>query len=204
MVLFGTGKYLETTDVTSTAQTMYGIHDLNASISDRTLLTPQGFSSSTTTVAGDRYRTSSVGCDADALTALPDCPVSSKGWYADFPITNERNIGAPIIRSGVGLFTSFIPSTSPCDFGGKSWFYALNYETGEVLTFPVFDTNQDGIVDNQDTIFTGKEIPPTLNPPTIIPDGPVIVSTLEGNIEIFPPIPETGLRGRITWREIVR
>lgn len=206
MVLFGTGKFLETGDATSTAvQTFYGVQDNGSTVGGRGALIPQTIS--TTTVSGVNYRTISPGCGA---SPKPACPASPQGWYTDLPTTGERATGTAKLVSGNIYFNTFIPSVSPCEFGGTGWLMALNYLTGELPSPGIFDTNKDGAVDNLDTAVIGAEIGAALGGTTLIKGseasttGVGISSTTEGKTPTTLINFGAGSRGRITWREIVQ
>lgn len=206
MVLFGTGKFLETGDATSTAvQTFYGVQDNGSTVGGRGALIPQTIS--TTTVSGVDYRTISLGCGA---SPKPTCPASPQGWYTDLPTLGERATGTAKLVSGNIYFNTFIPSVSPCEFGGAGWLMALNYLTGE-LPFPgIFDTNKDGVIDNLDTAVSGAQIGAALGGTTLIKGseasttGVGVSSTTDGKTPTTLINFGAGSRGRITWREIVQ
>jgi len=65
---------------------------------------------------------------------------------------SERVIEKPMVVGGIVLFTSFIPDQDICSGNGDTWVYALDYETGLAPTSPVFDLNEDGVVDENDKV----------------------------------------------------
>lgn len=206
MVLFGTGKFLETGDATTTSvQTFYGIRDAGSTVSGRGVLIPQAIS--TTTVSGVAFRTVTQGCGA---SPLPACPSPSQGWYADLPTPRERATGTARLVYGNIYFNTFIPSVSSCEFGGTGWLMALDYLTGALPLSGIFDTNNDGTIDNLDTAVSGAQIGAALGGTTLIKGsgasttGVGVSSTTDGKTPTTLINFGAGSRGRITWREIVQ
>lgn len=168
IVFFGTGKYYESTDISSTqTQTFYGVYDYNstsnpdnAQAANGALLARADLTAQTVTrvdEGGGSWRTSSNN------------PIGlSKGWYLDLPVAGERVITDPVARSRKIIFTTFIPSTNACSFGGISWLMELNMDTGGEVIRPVFDVNLDGKVDYGDTVLGDLKVKPT---GTLLGDG---------------------------------
>lgn len=138
MVLFGTGKYIESgTDPSSSdQQTFYGIWDRNDGIHpdlDRTDLQVQSVLTASTSFEDTTLR-SSTDNTVDWST--------QSGWYLDFPTSSigERVVADPQLLSNATLFfTSIVPTPDPCTFGGDSWNYFVNPETGGRLSFNLID-----------------------------------------------------------------
>jgi type IV pilus assembly protein PilY1 len=215
MVLFGTGQYLTTADATSTTQqTFYGIRDNGAVVTGTSNLTPVLVSTTdiTATAPGGTattttYRTTALNCGASPLVA---CPTTPAGWYVNLPTSGERTTGSPQLVSGTVFFNTFIPSVSPCDFGGSGWLMALNYLTGLTPSSATFDTNLSGNVGSGDTPVAGMQIGAALGGTTLISSSAsggvsVGVSSLTtGNTTSQVLNLGAGSRGRINWREILQ
>lgn len=215
MVLFGTGKFLESTDNTSTAtQTFYGIHDNGATVA-KASLTP--ITVSTTTIGGVTFRTTEAGCydPANPPNPLPNplppvCPIPAAGWYANLPSSGERHTGSPRIIASTVFFNTFIPSISPCEFGGTGWLMGLQYTDGQMLPFAAFDTNASGTVDASDAPVAGVQVGAALGGTTLIKSMPggnasVGISSLTtGDTAATPMSFGAGFQGRINWREIIQ
>ena len=125
IVQVGTGQYLGASDVSTTqTQTMYGLRDSLAPLAPlRSNLQQQ-----TVTTAGS-FRTSSN--NAVDYT-------SKNGWYMDFPSTGERANTTPATDNlGNLIFTTNIPSATPCVPGGSSWLYAVSSKTGGLANYAV-------------------------------------------------------------------
>jgi type IV pilus assembly protein PilY1 len=102
-----------------------------------------------------------------SLTALtsPDTPLTTVpsgiaspiqthlGWYIDLYNTEggntnnygEKQVSDSILRSDRVIFTTLLPSDSPCDFGGSSWLMELDLENGGRLPATPFDVNDDDV-----------------------------------------------------------
>ena len=92
---------------------------------------------------------------------------SKRGWYLNLLTpglstgVGERVITDIQLREDQLVVTSMLPSTDPCDYGGKSWLLELAPLTGSRLSYPVFDINADGKIDsndNQTVTIDGKSV----------------------------------------------
>lgn len=131
VVMVGTGKYLEVSDLTNTApQTIYTIKDNNT-----------GTGATLTNV-----RTSLVAqtINRDGLTRTGSNNavdfVSGLGWYVDLaeitaPSTVASFIGERVnidmrLVQGTLIAATIVPSNTVCSPGGSGWLNFFNYETG--------------------------------------------------------------------------
>lgn len=199
MVYFGTGKYIENSDPNTTAtQTFYGIWDNNATVSGRSALLQQTFTSST--INGNVYR-------IPTNTAIDW--TTHKGWYEDLPDTGERHVGNPKLINGIVFYNTFIPTTDPCDYGGTGYLMAVKSENGGLPTLPVFSTDGNNTFTSTDTLVGGKKIGGALGGTTIILPGSgtspgVGVSSLTGGQTGSDLINPAAIQGyRISWRELL-
>lgn len=152
LVYFGTGRYVAEGDPSNDeVQSLYAIWDQrdssgddrlegsNVPVSDRSALQQQSIVSEGT-IGTNRVRTTSAN-GVDWLT--------KRGWYMDLsrpspaPVQGERVVSTPILASGRVFFTTVIPSTVTCTFGGTSWLMQLDAVTGGRIDRPVFDANED-------------------------------------------------------------
>jgi type IV pilus assembly protein PilY1 len=69
---------------------------------------------------------------------------------------SERVITQPLVVAGLVFFASFIPDEDVCEGNGRSWLFAVDYETGLAPTEPVFDINEDGVIDDRDVVKIGE------------------------------------------------
>jgi type IV pilus assembly protein PilY1 len=141
MVYFGTGQYLVDADKTTTGtQSFYGVWDSGDDELTRVDLVEQTFDTSFA---------------SKVLTRNPVNYASDYGWYFDLVETGERSVTASIARSDTVFFNSFVPMEDPCSVGGFGYKYAVDMVTGGSPLEPTFDSNGDGVVDEQDTISNG-------------------------------------------------
>ncbi len=209
-VFFGTGKYIETTDLTSTAvQTFYGIKDLDAAVGARgTDLVTRGFSVTGATIDGFPVR---------AFDASATLDPAKKGWFVDLPapVTTpptaaERMVGDPFLLGTVLVAASIVPNADPCDAGGTGFINAIDAFTGTSVQNPFFDVDGDGSFDD-DRLTSGNTTVPvgSVNLGIAMPTSPTVVESLlvaggslgtTAAVKVNNPL----LKGRISWREIVR
>jgi len=160
IVLFGTGKYLEATDTNVASpktQSFYGLLDPNTGtaatdkIAGRANLTAQTITNEVTTAVGDLRVTSK-----NALGG------TSRGWYMDLispsGAQGEMQVTDSLVRSGHVVFTTLVPNSDPCEFGGSSWLMEMNLFTGSRLDTTPFDLNNNGLFD--DTVTIGGVVYP--------------------------------------------
>ena len=159
MVYFGTGKYLETGDISSTpGNAMYGIWDKGVETTVAQAELVQQVFTGLNDINGVGYRTA---------TANPINWASKKGWYASFPDLAERMVSTPVLRGGRVIFTSIIPSSVECSPGGSSWLNEVDWLTGGLLAVPPLDTNGDGKVNSSDTLVQGRRLDSVASAPAI-------------------------------------
>ncbi len=218
MIGFGTGKYLEHSDITDTSQqTLYGIWDdkTDGSVSTvtggRTQLVEQTILGEVT-VSGDSYR----------VTSDETVDYSSKrGWFMDLP-AGERVAYNPIPRDGRFVFVTLIPdSTDPCAAGGSGWIMELDYLDGSRLPFPPFDLTGDQKINDSDKVDydidgdgTDEQVPPSGKKPDIgIPTTPTVMDRnevsemkiIQGSTGATESLLEgkSVKTGRLSWRQII-
>jgi type IV pilus assembly protein PilY1 len=198
MVLFGTGRFIADGDnINDQLQTFYGLLDNGTRISatDRSTLVEQTIS----TLSGNAGRTVSTNT-IDYTT--------KRGWFMDLPTSTERVIGTALIRSGRVIFTTVIPSTDPCDFGGSGWLMEIDAKTGAMLPYSVFDTNGDGVVDNNDVTRAGVPLTVGIAKQPVAIDGPSTavkaMSGTSGNIQLEKNRTFGTPLGRDSWREVTK
>ncbi|MDO9227270.1 MAG: PilC/PilY family type IV pilus protein [Pseudomonadota bacterium] len=188
LVLFGTGKYLENSDRVSTSkQSFYSVWDRGFSNINRANLFEQTLVAGTRTrTQSAGAKPQPVYCTAAALDACGNNPnvVSATnrhlGWYWDMPTSGERLTGKFNVINGVALFNTFfpapdtytdangvtqvrmingVPQLDPCQYGGDGWLMGLNAVYGYMEDrFSIFDINQDGVVNNSDSVAAGVKV----------------------------------------------
>lgn len=240
MVYFGTGKYLESTDNVSVGQnnqSFYGIWDKDNSsltsfnrndLKQRKILME-------TTQNGSNVRISSGGSDTPSNGGGAIDWTTQMGWYLDLYNTaggntdnlGERQASNPILRKRRIIFTTIVPSSNPCDYGGTGWLMELdatqgtrlgktpidlnndgNFDDGDYVQVS-WDTNGDGAVDSNDKLpISGEEskVGIITSPGiTTSKDGGKEYkynSGSTGNIETTTERPDRRASGRQSWRQL--
>ncbi len=204
MVLFGTGQYLGTSDLSdTTVQSLYGIWDWSAAWVKQQK-DPTGLYYGSRNADGtlsNLVSNSNLTTNANGLTLLQQTPTTysgnyivfsdnaiayynpqtdtgtNVGWYVDLPESGERLTQDPSIRNGVGVFVSTIPSGTPCSPGGTSVVYMLDACTGGRAPNPQFDLNGDKQVNGLDILNLG-------NGQTAVPSAQTMSSMLYAPLEL--------------------
>ncbi|MFK7864760.1 MAG: pilus assembly protein [Pseudohongiellaceae bacterium] len=224
MIFVGTGKYLEVNDndgFGQDTQAFYGIWDKNQA-SFATLTSAALLEQSITNQFSQAFDTDNNGTNdetfilRDVSDNLIDWDVHD-GWRIDLRpdkienVSNilnygERQVSNAIVRNGRVIFTTLIPSTVECEFGGTSFLMELDFRDGSALEFPAFDLNGDGEYDGDDTDASGRAsdvgIMPTVS---ILADGAQDVafgSGASGDIDVIQLSVGTQAFGRQSWRQL--
>lgn len=137
-IFFGTGRYMTTDDVSSTAvQSMYGFVD------DGTPIVRSGaganLTSRTVQVTGNVS-----GYPVRGFEANTPLPPNSKGWFIDLPESGERIVQDAQVVSTFLITASVIPSGDACESGGRGFINALDAFTGTSAGASYFDLDGDG------------------------------------------------------------
>ena len=224
MIFFGTGQYLEISDNDPTGeatQAFYGIWDKNTES-----LTPFDSSDLLAQSITDQYQQSfdtdgdSIDDETYTLRDVSDNEIdwtSHMGWKMSLIADNvegasnvsnfgERQVSNAIVRGGRVIFTTLVPSSLECEFGGTSFLMELDFRSGGALGFPVFDLNGDGGYDGDDTGASGRAsdvgIIPTVS---ILADGAqdfAFGSGASGDIDVIQLRFGSESFGRQSWRQI--
>jgi|GEM_PF-3392786 len=86
--------------------------------------------------------------------------VAHVGWYFDLPGNGERVIQDMTILNGKLIYTSSVPSDSPCESGGRSSYWTVDVCTGGRTSTPFLDLNEDNTINSKDYINIGTEANP--------------------------------------------
>jgi type IV pilus assembly protein PilY1 len=162
VVLFGTGRLIDDADSASAAkQTFYGVWDktpiggssknvvnpFNGVDSDRGELQVQ--TATTEIVNGKYFKVDAKPVDWD----------TQLGWLMDLPFPRQRVLFPSFILSEkYVLFNTSVPATEAavCSTNsGVGYNYLLVAAEGTVITTPTFDTNGDGVIDENDDLVGG-------------------------------------------------
>jgi type IV pilus assembly protein PilY1 len=111
MVYFGTGRYIDGTDVGDTSQqTFYCVIDNHS-----------GYSV-------DRYDL------IDQTSSIQQITPGYRGWYIDLvQASGERVTKTSTLIAGVVYFTTFQPNAEVCGAGGHSWLYGVDFRDGSAI-----------------------------------------------------------------------
>ncbi len=210
LVYVGTGKYLEDSDNTTSGvptQTFYAIWDkfeASPSLVTRSQLVQQVVLSESN---GQRITSNStINWD------------SEMGWFIDLPTPGERQVSDPILRNDRIIFTTLIPNTQICSFGGTGWLMELDARTGSRLDTSPFDLNGDEKFDDNDKVtvtinnqsetvaLSGLQSTEGILPsPTILSSGTTEIkynSGSRGGIFVTVENPGPSATGRQAWRQV--
>lgn len=186
MVLFGTGRLIDSADSTSSAkdQTYYGIWDstpIGASAAEiaspfKTASESGGAAPYRSVLVEQTIDTSDVvsGQKADSngnlvntteryykISANPVDYTAKKGWFIDLTIANGQRVIYPsqTILNYV-YFSTMVPAAeaAECEFTvGTGYNFVVDGVSGGAMSSPVFDVNNDGVVDDQDESVAGYQ-----------------------------------------------
>ena len=221
LVFFGTGRYIDVSDPTTTfLDSFYAIWDNQqtlgitmSSLLSQSILADVGVNSNNARVT-----------TTNPMTWRQTGQTSGgyMGWKIDLVVgsstpSGERVVTPAVLSDGQVYFTTLTPtSTADCSNGGTiSWLMALNALTGSQQTTSAFDYNNNGIINSSDLItYNGSQVAgsgiqstgtgPT--GPTIIQMGNnqsrVLLSAPNGSINSFLTIGNTTTAGRQSWRQL--
>ena len=158
---FGSGRYLTADDVENgDQQSYYGLKEpKNADFSwsyatlERSSDLLDVSQARVFAGGGDVKQVSGVNSFATLLATID---LEKQGWLMNFANYKERNLGQAALLGNVLTLTTYLPEQSPCEPGGESWLYALDYRTGSARSNPILGTLASDITGSQDNI-EGKE-----------------------------------------------
>ena len=221
MLFFGTGMYYQASDVNDmTQQAFYGIWDDNGnSAVTQAQLVQQTIDTESTISVVDQTTSQTVTFDYRLTSQNPVDYASKKGWFMNLLKPNpsasvpeyqgERVVTLPLLRGGRVIFTTLIPSTDPCAFGGNSWIMEMDLATGVSPASPVFDLNGDGAFGSADKAGGGvvsgiKSSEGVIKTPAVISAGSKEYKLSSGTSGNIVKITERGSQSirRTSWRQI--
>ena len=209
MVYFGTGKYYEAGDNTSTqVQSIYGIADAGAAISltvanRATALKEKDISAQTS----EQRTITPDATDSNNVRSVDWATYS--GWFVDLQygtnndgtpkLSGERVVSKPLLLYDKVIITTFIPSVNQCDYGGSGWIMQLTGVGDRFIGQSVLKTQANRILDN---VIMGDLTP------IISGDKLILLGSGLGKKDQQPPLIKIdgvsglGTRGRMSWRQI--
>ncbi len=150
LVFFGTGQYLNSSDITDTSvQSFYGVWDKGDHSLTPANLIEQSFISDTFMNDGNDV-SSSVRIITDESV---DYAGSDMGWLINLTLASgERVIVDPDVRGDYVFFNTWIPDANPCNAGGEGYLMVVKQLDGGRPDSAVFDLDGDGSVDSSDLV----------------------------------------------------
>ena len=173
-VYFGTGRFEHQDDKSNgTSQYLIGVKDWKKSAYDPVIPLPT-YQLNDLVMLQAKYVTATVtieGLPVDKTFRIieGDNPDNSPwavelfaqqgdwGWNGPVPIGSERILTKPLVIGGVVYFTTFVPDENVCAGNGETWLLAVDYQTGQVPDYAVFDINGDGMFNDQDYVKVGED-----------------------------------------------
>ena len=126
--------------------------------------------------------------------------VTEDGWYITMEGTGEKILASPVVIFGIVFFTTFVPSTDPCSYGGDAYLYAVDYLNATAVLD--FDDENEGLHKSDRTLAIGHGIP-TEAVITIDAAGDTVVYVGVGGGVFRLAGPETDSNFAIgSWREL--
>jgi type IV pilus assembly protein PilY1 len=196
IILFGTGRFLETVDKTPpfTTQTIYALADDTAVVGAGPVIPD------VRDPADIKVRTFAPGAAVDTRTIAPAAGpnwTTEHGWLIDLPDSGERVNIDPILQLGTLVIPSNVPTSDSCTAGGYSWINFLDYATGGYVQSAA---NTMASTKVADSLIVGINV-------VMGPGGNVAALGQKGGggIATAPaPINPTGFVGRrVSWRELI-
>ncbi len=209
MVFVGTGKYLETSDLTNLdKQTFYGIKDddeVGGTVTP-TLINPRGSGATNGTAAGnDRMVAQTLATAGSSRTISSNAVdlITDRGWFVDFKDPGERqNVSSQLVQ-GTLLVPTTVPSNTVCAPGGTGWLNFFNYRNGGAV-----DTGTNKASTKANAPIVGVNVIYIPDPVTGKPKPVVSVVTADHPTpDIVPGVPFSGAgsgfqKKRVIWREL--
>ncbi|WP_157995399.1 pilus assembly protein [Peristeroidobacter soli] len=216
IVVFGTGKFLEIGDKdlpagSTTKQSFYGLVDRDNYTAATNTYDPND------KVVRNRLVQQTITSETNAAPLRRSTSMTAmnrNGWYLDLVYQNnirgERAVTDPTIRGDRVFFTTLIPNSVPCDFGGRSWLMILDLLSGGRLPDGQVDSDGDGDIDqaDADTSGVGTEDIQSRVESQLCLDGSnceydsLLSSGSSGALTERAGAPTRGLQGRQSWRQI--
>jgi len=196
VIFLGAGQYLGDTDVigntpeNTLARRRMSFYALRDEITHLSATTPLITSRSVLVL-----QTATKASDTITITSSPVDFRDKYGWVLDLPETGERVSTNPVLSGGVITFTTNVPNGSdPCNPGGSSWIYYLDYSTGGKVPGA---TNGGAKMGN---FLSSRVVLIRLTSGQIVG---LVRSSSATTVKVTPPAnTTTGTGRRLSWREL--
>ncbi|MGB2271479.1 MAG: pilus assembly protein, partial [Pseudomonadales bacterium] len=207
IVYFGTGKYLEQSDLTSTnTESFYAVLDDDICTGNSACITSSSLVSQTVEGASLEGRT---------ITDNVIDWSTDKGWrlgLSSLSGVSERVVGRPALIGSLVIFNTIIPESGRCNSGGETFTFVIDRSSGGAPDSPTLDYNADGKVDQNDkkggkVVVAMQPKPPSGSSKDPAPDLVVLVSGDGANkcINVAGQCDSLGggsRSGRVRWRQL--
>ena len=178
MVLFGTGRYLASTDLTDTTQqAFYGVWDAGSNYGE---LRPADLTAQTLTDLAAGQRTVSTNA-VDFVASTEELVDTNFGWYLNMAESRERVVIDPSVAGNLVLFVTTIPVSGVCNQAGTGNLIAVNMFTGARPPFEVFSSLGSNVASIPIGALPGGLV--ILGDRIIISDSNAHIRSIEGQFE---------------------
>ena len=171
-IYFGSGKYEDTADKTTTTQQYFlGLKDNDTlSLSSETTGDATYFWNASANTIGTpseaikeitarKITVTHSDSTQSSYRTLDGCTDTDGSWLIKLNAEtgmngSERVISEPMVAGGIVFFTTFIPDVDVCAGNGEAWLFAVKYKSGCSATGSdsVFDINNDGSFNDSDMV----------------------------------------------------
>ncbi|NOS98860.1 MAG: hypothetical protein HOP25_10370 [Methylotenera sp.] len=208
VVFVGTGKYLESDDLTDTQQqTLYAIKDDDTQAS--TTPTPTLNDPRSSTGAGANHMVEQTITNGASSRTASNNDVDFKndrGWFVDFIGTGERqNVGSQLVLGSL-LVPTTVPTNTVCEPGGTSWLNYFNYKKGGPVNAgtgnTVVSTKMTAPIVGINVMYipgSDGKLKPVVSTVTADDPTPALVDGVE-----FSPSGAGFQKKRVIWRELIQ
>lgn len=150
--------------------------------------------------------------EATFNSVMVDIESDYEGWFLDFSIAGERNLGQAAVLGELVTFTTYVPDNDLCASEGESYLYGVHYKTGTayyegtLLAKSSDDADGDGVNDSTNKVTSkiniGKGYSTTANLFVGEGDGSkAFIQTSTGAIlSLEQQNPGVTKSGKISWR----
>jgi len=195
IILFGTGKFLESSDKTGpfTQQTIYALRDEPATVVSPVISDVRN----ATLVKHREFEPGSIAGTRTVTAGAAPSWATEFGWLIDLPDTGERVNVDPQLQLGTLVVASNVPTTDTCTAGGISYLNYLDYATGSYIP---------GATGNMASVNVGSSLTVGINV-VMLPGGKVVtIATTAANQQLTQDTPVVQGKyqsRRVSWRELI-
>ena len=207
VVYFGTGKYLEQSDLSSTSTDYF-----------YAVLDDDSCSGTTACVSSSSLVSQSIDSASTNGRTITDNFIdwsTQKGWR--LPLSSiggisERVVGRPALSGSLVVFNTIIPESGRCNSGGETFTFVLDRNNGGAFDAPTIDYNADGKVDSADRKSGQVVVAMQPEPPSGSNDDPapdlMVLSSSDGSKKCINvagqcmELTSADQAGRVRWRQL--